>query len=538
MMVPVWKYYLLLWILLECMSSITGGSSSSRNGFEVLSKACLPLFENREHEDDDRRIQWDVQKLRETLQQLSKSQRTFKQMDGASHELYQRTQPSTTTKEDSSSAIRSAFRTGCAADGLFAAELCDFLQHTTTTPTSTSTEEDGTLNGNGGREIVLSTTMEYPLSNQKKKNNEKEEEIRMLQVQILILWEPNYQGGAGLRHGGMDGLLLNDDDDASSQKPRGRFLIVLMDRHQNDLAFTLQSLDSSNIEYIPLQVGLIAQEYASVSSILYHSAAQLVQTILPTLLPTQQPHNNTNTTTNNDDLPAIHIVGSSMAGGIGALAAAILDGTIPFPETQNNNHRHKKRRKQKKTPTTTTNDNKTQTIHNIQGFGQGRTSAVALGPPPCLSPNVKASYVTSLVHGDDIVCRVNPTSMDRLYQRTIQFYNTKNPLFTSWKRMSDTFSLTMSSIQSYAHGSQGEETKLALPGNVYCIKPRRYHNACSLHQVGGDATAKHQAWRAAILWQLNDILLSPSMVSHHSLTAYIHALDRVQLRSFHDNQNE
>ena len=395
------------------------------------------------------------------------------------------------------------------------------------------------MNENGGREILLSTTIQHPVTT----TTTEEEEI-MLQVQILILWEPNYQGGAGLTHGGMDGLLP-----VSTQK-RGRFLIVLMDHHQNDIPFTLQCLDSSNIEYIPLQIGLVAQEYASVSSILYHTASKVLQTILPTLLQQQQQH--TNTTTNNnsnnneeeDDsqkedneednhlLPAIHIVGSSMAGGIGTLAAAILDGTVPLPEQENKNKR--KRKKIKKmihhSPNT---DNDTTTTTRIQGFGQGRTSAVVLGSPPCLSPNVKASYVTSLVHGDDIVCRVNPRSMDRLYQRTIQFYNT-NPLLQSWKRMSDTVSLTMSSIQSYAHGSEGEEAKLALPGNVYCIKPRRYHNACSLHQVGGDATAKHQAWRAAILWQLNDILLSPSMISHHSLTAYIHALDRVQLRSFHD----
>ena len=107
------------------------GSSSKKNGFEILSKACMPLFQNREEGDTNNSRKWEYQKLEETLQQLSKSQKTLKQMDGASHELYQRTHSSSqkmNKKDDSStSAIRSAFRTGCAADGLLAAELCDFL---------------------------------------------------------------------------------------------------------------------------------------------------------------------------------------------------------------------------------------------------------------------------------------------------------------------------------------------------------------------------------------------------------------------------
>lgn len=50
-----------------------------------------------------------------------------------------------------------------------------------------------------------------------------------------------------------------------------------------------------------------------------------------------------------------------------------------------------------------------------------------------------------------------------------------------------------------------------------------------MHEVGG-LKGGREALRAAILWQLNDILLSNSLWNHHQLHNYIEGLDKVQLR--------
>jgi hypothetical protein len=50
-----------------------------------------------------------------------------------------------------------------------------------------------------------------------------------------------------------------------------------------------------------------------------------------------------------------------------------------------------------------------------------------------------------------------------------------------------------------------------------------------MHEVGG-LKGGREALRAAILWQLNDILLSNSLWKHHQLHYYIQGLDKVQLR--------
>jgi hypothetical protein len=52
----------------------------------------------------------------------------------------------------------------------------------------------------------------------------------------------------------------------------------------------------------------------------------------------------------------------------------------------------------------------------------------------------------------------------------------------------------------------------------------------SMHEIG--SSGGREALRAAVLWQLNDVLLSRSLWMHHSLDAYIHGLDRIQLREF------
>jgi hypothetical protein len=47
-----------------------------------------------------------------------------------------------------------------------------------------------------------------------------------------------------------------------------------------------------------------------------------------------------------------------------------------------------------------------------------------------------------------------------------------------------------------------------------------------------------EALRAAVLWQLHDVLLSRSLWKHHQLDSYIHGLDRLQLRGFEDDSSK
>jgi hypothetical protein len=102
--------------------------------------------------------------------------------------------------------------------------------------------------------------------------------------------------------------------------------------------------------------------------------------------------------------------------------------------------------------------------------------------------------------------------------------------------MTDTLSLTTSNLKRHAFGGKNKESKLSIPGLAFLVRPRRLAHACSMHEVGNLETGR-EALRAAILWQLNDILLSKSLWKHHQLDAYIHGLDRVYLRGLEDGDD-
>lgn len=94
----------------------------------------------------------------------------------------------------------------------------------------------------------------------------------------------------------------------------------------------------------------------------------------------------------------------------------------------------------------------------------------------------------------------------------------------------------VSSLKTHAHGSEGEEARLAVPGQVYLVRPRRLGGVCSMHEVGG-LKGGREALRAAVLWQLHDILLSRSLWRHHDLESYIQGIDRVQLRGVDEDSD-
>jgi len=518
----------------------------------------------------------EMQKITQALQSLSASQTTLKRLDGMAHEAYQRTHSNSISDDEdderhesatkvSGRITRNAGRAGCVADSLLACELCELID----SDNSEYNESDESWDLYGVNETLYRRKI---LFNETILN---EQDGILKTLSVLILYEPDYDGGSGLDHGGIDDILQSHSEEKKDRKNRGRILIMISDPLSENLTKTLRYLDSSPYP-IALSAGLIANEVASVHKGLYKAAGKVLDAIKPIVTDTHDAVNPedaanklSNVASSKDDdevenevdskvlssksiaikkenKPAIHIVGRSLAGGVASLMAAILDGTLPMPETQKKSKTRNKSRRRKRDKSNSsfvnidvpdaeiassnlTNTNDTNASISLSGYAQGRTSAIALGSPPCLSSNIKASYITSVIHGDDIISRTTQESLNRLTDRTKKaikggFLGQK----VGW--MADTVSLTINSMKSHAHGSEGEEIRLSIPGKVYLIRPRRLSNASSLHEVGG--VSGREAIRAAVLWQLGDVLLSRSLWSHHSLNGYIHGLDRVQLREF------
>lgn len=556
--------------------------------YQVLATALRPsiLNEIKKQQKGTNEEQLTIKSISSSLRTLSKSQGALKKIDGASHQLYQRshdTKVSASSKKGGSAvagrAARSAARTGCCADALFACELLDFFKIYRSILLSSENSggeimenEEFTLSQNGGREIIWQGQL-----------SSDEEDI--VPLNVMILYEKNYVGGAGIKHGGIDSIL---SDDGHTQRisvpPRGRFLIILNDEYEEDLAKTIYCIDETP-EFVSLNTGRAASKAASLNGKLWRTAYRVLESSKEYLCDNDNKQSDSNNDNDVKDeqksekngmkqkpdaplntaiLPAIHFVGNSLAGGVASLAAAMLDGSIPIPNKRRSSHPRDSKIRQssrskggtyshssdkhelisskstsKKGGNNTDEDtasNETDASQPIQGYGKGRTSALILGSPPCLSANVKAPFITSVIHGDDIVSRATKQSLDTLRQRTIKALGagifTKN---LGW--MADTLSLTVSSIAHHAHGNDGEEARLSLPGNVYLVRPRSIGGGISsMHEIG--TAGGREALRASVLWQLNDVLLSRSLWAHHSLEAYIVGLDKVQLREFQGDDDE
>jgi len=207
--------------------------------------------------------------------------------------------------------------------------------------------------------------------------------------------------------------------------------------------------------------------------------------------------------------PAIHIVGHSLSGAVAALAAYILDGSLPMPGIEN--------RKGKL----------------WSGFARDRVSALCLGCPPCISGN-EADFVTSIINGDDIVCRSSYKTLQQLYSRTERAVTLGGFFGKGVGLMSDAARLTITGLTSGS--AKKKDGYLSVPGRVYLVRPRRIGGgSSSIHEVGGSIGGRGNV-RAAVLWQLNDVLLSKSLWKHHTQSSYIRSLDRVQLKGFIDNE--
>ena len=538
--------------------------------------------------------------IRSALKSLSRSQSALKGIDGASHELYQRTHRAASSElvvdgdgEDGTAessahsalgpagrAARSAARLGVVADGLWAAELCELVERPAMAlrperrddgadDADAAAEEeddveeeellDNTLTTGEGREVWLNTTTAAAANGH-------------LPIRVLVLYERSYNGGAGYNCGGIDGITIalgdsssdNDNDGTTGRpstgstgsappasSPRGRLLVILGDGCSNDLPATVSVLDqeqrtiSLDWDGSAAEAGLPpSARMASVCGPLYDAAREVLETIRPALGRAEgaDGHDDDDDEIVSDDNDeeeaaassrrrtrkrkhpstpcAIHFVGRSLAGGVGALAATMLDGILPLEGADRYDD----------DDDDDDDDDESESEgarKSLGGLCRGRTSAFALGPPPCLSNNIKADFVKSVIHGDDAICRTTRESIDRLCRRTRRAMR-GNPLGAKLGWMSNAVSLTVSGVKAHAKGKKGGEKHLSVPGMVYLVRPRRYEGS-SIHEVSSSQGAIKV--RSAVLWQLNDVLLSKSLWTHHSLDAYVRGLNRVQLRS-------
>jgi hypothetical protein len=332
-------------------------------------------------------------------------------------------------------------------------------------------------------------------------------------VNVLVLYEASYRGGAGIRYGSIEDL--TDSQESSNEGATGRFFVIINDEMHQDLNQMLKLLEQR-----PRSVPFGRKDSAAVQSSLYKAAGSVVKAISPVF----QRHNTS----------AIHFVGRAMSGGIATLAAVILDGALPMPlESQRSPKPQEDTEHNLKSPGNNEID-----IEAMQGLGRGRVSAMVLGTPPCLSPNVDVPFVKSILYGDDIIGRASPDSLDRFYKRTRRAMQQKSVIGKKLNWMSDATSMATSNIQAQVFGGKDKDKKLMTPGMAFLIRPRRLGNQCSIHEIGSQLRSGRDSLRAAILWQLNDILLSRSIWKHHQLESYIHGLDRVHLRGLDDNDLE
>ncbi|KAG7370067.1 lipase class 3 [Nitzschia inconspicua] len=496
-----------------------GGATSSKSdtSYQLLAKFLQDKFP-RERDSPVSQVE-----MTNALMTLSLSQQTFKSLDGVAHEAYQRTHTTDDLGDTlvSGRAQRSASRLASVAEAFHACELIEVVHSPFLLSNEMLAQKD----------VVLNMTASED-SNRKKFILNNTVTLAGRPMPILVLYEPSYNGGAGLDHSTMISL-------TSSQAPqyvssvKGRLLIVLGDPYNEDWLNTLRILDEKP-HLIRLSSGLVTNEVASVQPTLYQTAGQLLTLLEPHL----RYYNSS----------AIHFVGHSLAGGVASLAATMLDGSIGMPKLSTKDKGKKRRKRSLKSiieqsdgecssSTDNASGNTTQfheveaiSLEALSGLGRGRSSALSLGLPPCLSSNVLAAFCTSFIYGDDIVSRTTQDSINKLVGRIEEKVHggfiTKN---LGW--VTDTFSLAVSSLQSHGHGSEGEEEKLSIPGRAYLLRPRRLANVCSIHEVGNLKKGGREALREALLWQLQDVLLSKSMWKHHDLESYIQGLEKVQLRS-------
>jgi len=196
----------------------------------------------------------------------------------------------------------------------------------------------------------------------------------------------------------------------------------------------------------------------------------------------------------------VHCIGHSFGGAVAALASAIFEGSLNFPELSKG-------------------------CSAFRGIAASKLSCTTFGCPPCISRNFRCGrWLSSFVLGDDVIPRLSGKSLYKLKSRLAKAVPSSSGLLSQSISFSsgflrDTLGVGVHGTKQYIMGGNDERT-VAVPGRTYYLKPRRYQKSTSLREVKG-------SMREDVMWQLDDIFLSKSMLKHHLLHSYISNLDRV-----------
>ncbi len=80
--------------------------------------------------------------------------------------------------------------------------------------------------------------------------------------------------------------------------------------------------------------------------------------------------------------------------------------------------------------------------------------------------------------------------------------------------------MALGGLKRYGIGVYDND-ELTVPGEVWFLKPRRKMGVATMARAFSGSLSE------LILWQMRDIVLTKSMLSHHSLQRYIETLDKV-----------
>ena len=161
--------------------------------------------------------------------------------------------------------------------------------------------------------------------------------------------------------------------------------------------------------------------------------------------------------------------------------------------------------------------------------------AVSVGCAPCVGNRARRwdprrGRCTVVLLGDDVVGRCSRSSLARLRRRLRRFLPASAGGVAGFVRLGTALagSALEQGLGAAARATKSDDRapkptdddELRLPGDVFYLKPRA-DGSVGIYRGGASRG------REELLWQLNDVLLSKSMLAHATAGAYVSALDRV-----------
>ena len=153
------------------------------------------------------------------------------------------------------------------------------------------------------------------------------------------------------------------------------------------------------------------------------------------------------------------------------------------------------------------------------------------GAPPCISKvSSLRKFVKSYILGDDLIAHYTPASVRRLERKIVELIPKGNSMvgnqLSYMKGFMSSFSQSSGSeIQLETEdndnidddGIFNDET-LRQPGRVYYVKPR-INKGATIKEVFRSGTLREER-----IWRLHDIVVSKSMIDHHTIKKYVQTL--------------